>query len=39
MAFHRIELPNADPLLVRALADVVAREEAAARPAAPASRS
>ncbi len=30
MAFHRIELPNADPLLARALADVVAREEAAA---------
>jgi uroporphyrinogen decarboxylase len=33
LAFHRIELPNADPLLVRALADVVAREEAATSPA------
>ena len=29
IAFHRIELPNADPLLVRALAEVVARVEAA----------
>jgi uroporphyrinogen decarboxylase len=35
LAFHRIELPNADPLLVRALADVVAREEAAAPTAQP----
>ena len=32
IAFHRIELPNADPLLARALADVVAREQAATRP-------
>ena len=38
IAFHRIELPNADPLLVRALAEVVAREEAAVRPAAGAAR-
>jgi protoporphyrin/coproporphyrin ferrochelatase len=34
LAFHRIELPNADPLLVRALAEVVAREQAATSPAA-----
>ena len=32
IAFHRIELPNADPLLARALAEVVAREEAAVHP-------
>jgi protoporphyrin/coproporphyrin ferrochelatase len=32
IAFHRIELPNADPLLARALADVVAREQVATRP-------
>jgi protoporphyrin/coproporphyrin ferrochelatase len=32
IAFHRIELPNADPLLARALAEVVAREEAAVGP-------
>ena len=31
IAFHRIELPNADPLLARALAEVVAREQAPAR--------
>jgi protoporphyrin/coproporphyrin ferrochelatase len=31
IAFHRIELPNADPLLARALADVVTREQAATR--------
>jgi ferrochelatase len=38
IAFHRIELPNADPLLVRALAEVVAREESAVRPPAGAAR-